>query len=1068
MVKKLRGGKAKPSLVIAYPGEWESQLTHKALGVPVYKFRPQQRGRDQIKGLQIFPRVDAVKQCVVYMNDVYARQAFTELFQAYAWKKDGHDQLTVVITRRSLGGSFGADIVHGEVLAVWRKEDGVTYTTTPESATQYDDVLDDSWLDQSSGLMAEGIWFDHKPEKQFGGGSTFRSTIRLTTEFRPEKPLGKPLSQLGVIVNEDGLVPLLFNRPYAMQYGSDQSEQRAQFEVAQRDLSESLGRKAFGRLLECLGGSTVYPAIACTLTKLHAERPPPPKMKSEDYVTEAARESFKLPGFLAPFSKLLSNLTVRQPVGRMLAGVAQDLGDLISSLLQKLLAWFRDREAAPANVIYNFAGVLDRVAHALSATRLGKLSVVLRRVAKAMAGSMTISETDTIFKTVLKALLITTTVVAERLVASTVPAALLVAGLDWLFAWLSTSDLNPVQRKSLLAVFSISAVGNVLLSRVPWVISLPAHVLYDVAVLGAVKRIYNHLRSRKTVKVNGAMQLLSDDSEVFAAASAPRIDIAPLLEAPLPYCTVSGQPVTASLLYSEMASTLTKPAHPLVGGPEGPLGNFVLTDSLSALVTACLMRYQNIGETPAHLFPNMDVAVEILLSHTQYSKPVVPFTREAVMDHGRGRWGKRKLNQYEKAFDSQETGKQPDGRSASVGGKSLETLKKREAPEAFQTTGELVQVYKGRIVYFGTPDIHVGKCLTINWALGTKGWLVNLLNRMEVTIHGWPVRLFVPVTGLASELEGRADAAVRRSELLVLVSGDDGQCRISGVGEFAVDLKSCDTTIQGPLQDRIFRFLSHHGVPQQVLEEIANYNAAPKTFKFGRNRQHKLRQELPMSINCSGNSFTTVITIVASAMAWLASLHQWDGQIETLCDTVEHGFRGLGLEPEFEAPPTINPVTRVCPVGSTTFLSQVFVPTECGGLRVTPAHGLKYCILKGPVAAAKGDQIGYALAARAQIPALQTRPTLKAMAECFQRLANPTFALLDYREWMIHEDPSWEYKTLHDNIECMSLLDEANYLSNYGISLDDIHREIEFWRDCQELPAAMMPPVLAKLSMYFY
>jgi hypothetical protein len=593
--------------------------------------------------------------------------------------------------------------------------------------------------------------------------------------------------------------------------------------------------------------------------------------------------------------------------------------------------------------------------------------------------------------------------------------------------------------------------------------------------LGVVDKLYEQLSYKKQLNAvreqlserrrehqfkDGA--LVNDDARLFESSAGPRMDVAQIKDEILPYCTIDGMPVTVNEVIWDINDTHTKPCYPLVGGPNGPLSQFVVTRSWDAFVTAGVARYKSITRTDRRLAPNMDRALANLMDLTRFRPPMRPYDIDEVMEHGKGRWGKRKQNQYKEAFEFMLTGRQFPDSSAAVDGKSHETLTFKN----LDVGGEIVSLYKGRNVFFGKPSLHVKECGVIQYSLGAKLWLIDTLNRLEFTVHGYPVRFFVPKTGKATELEQRCEDALNRGEILVLISGDDGQCRVASSWEIAVDLKSCDTTIQDLLQERIFRFLQHFGLPDNVRREIEEYNSCAKKFRFGYQKRKVLKQELPMPINCSGNSLTTVITLVASAFAWTEAFLSWNGAPETLSDTVEQAFQGLGLKAEFEAHLNTDPVTRLSPLGSTTFLSQSFITTVEGRVRAIPAHGIKNLVVKGQTQAGGDDQIGYALKARARIPALQTRPTLRRMAACFERLGSQ--APIEWEEWLKREDPSWEYKVQYDNVECISMIDEANFLSNYGVTLDDVAEECTFWEHCSELPTGHVPPVTAKMAAFFY
>jgi hypothetical protein len=221
-------------------------------------FRDQQRGLDWVKNLPL-AEPDKKARYVVCMNDVYQVEALELLFSRFATEVDGALELTIVISRLTLAADFGVDLVDGEAATVWYREGDLTYTQAVGSNSQYIDRVDCSWMDYQSGEMPfsspmQPCFFVHKPEKRMAPKSAaFVSILKLTTEVQQTLAFGFPLSDMGVVIDREGIIPILMQKGYEFEYSGTLHDRTALARQVQADLKSHYGRTVMKYLNERFG-----------------------------------------------------------------------------------------------------------------------------------------------------------------------------------------------------------------------------------------------------------------------------------------------------------------------------------------------------------------------------------------------------------------------------------------------------------------------------------------------------------------------------------------------------------------------------------------------------------------------------------------------------------------------------------------------------------------------------------------------------------------------------------------------------------------------------------------------
>jgi len=691
--------------------------------------------------------------------------------------------------------------------------------------------------------------------------------------------------------------------------------------------------------------------------------------------------------------------------------------------------------------------------------------------------------TESVWLSMIRLSIYVLTVVAERILAVDKVGALVIALCD--FAAVATTQSWLVATANL--------AGAAILALLPIWLSMPLSLIADSIFTGVVFNVYslgeralnyvrNLLRDRfprpADVRVED-FTLIEDEEDVLEEAKGPMIDIMAVpQDIPLPHVTMEGDPVTVEEILRLLPAHKPGAFYKLSANPF--LDKFRKSDSLTAALTGLLMRYANVTKTNPKVYNTALEIVNILIDWS-FVPQVIALTREEVLEHGRGRWSKAKLGLYDDAYEWLDIG-QPYLRGAAPwGGKNDELLKLKPGDPGYIDTvpdnplDDPSFIIKGRLVFYESPADHVGEENLIGWALAMKPAVIDFINAYQMKAEAYTVRMFVPRKGTPAELEWELQS-MGPYEVLQETSGDDTRMNIcdryGNAKQLAADAESCDTTIQGPLQKPIMFFLGRFGLPPSVREALLKYNGMPKTCKLKDKGKTvaKLILDLKMIINCSGNAFTTLITIVALFLVLNSFAANWDGSHEGLKPCLTTSYTDLGLKVAYESPPDEDR-NGLSPRGQATFLSTISFQTESGEIRVLPMCATKAMMIKNNSLAAKGMGLAYGLAARSAIPAFQTRPLFKAMAASMRRYAlskgfiHPEKVFDD----MVAKDSSWEYKLQYDRYaDSITVRDEMLLLEPFGVSEAMYQREMAAWNNTHEFPTKQVFPVSEIMANYHY
>jgi hypothetical protein len=661
-------------------------------------------------------------------------------------------------------------------------------------------------------------------------------------------------------------------------------------------------------------------------------------------------------------------------------------------------------------------------------------------------------------------------VIAERLASTTIVGALIVAGLDVITTIIHTGWTDGITL----------VILHGLLYALPWYVSTPLHYAWDVVTTSLALNIPDVWRTCKNkatawlTRMRGirfeAGSIIDDETELLKPFRGPRIDI---LRDPehedtvIPKITCHGDPVTVGDV-----SRASKPREPkqtilLTGNPT--LKNFEVTTGAQALVTALINRYQDIKPNTNAERKQLAEACEILVDAFTFCEAIRQWTPEEVLEHGKGRWDKGKILAYTEAFQRLASGIDSNPETAQFGGKSDELLRIRDLNLEMCAA-------KGRLVYFGSPEEHVGDENIIGWALGTKERLIQIINEHTQSFGDTTVRFFVP-TGEVSESTEKALDSINPGELLATLSGDDALFRaalpsmdptvLEALSELAGDVAKCDTTIRGPAQVAIFEVLQSIGLPWTVAEAILDYNGKAKEFVVrDGDRKAKFKMKLAEIINCSGNSFTTIITLIMVLLAFSALV--WDGNVDTLKPALATAYASIGTGIEFEEPRNMFK-NGFAPVGSCTFLAHYFPVLGDGRNISVPVSKTKSLVLKGVKLSAKGMDVTRGVAARSFDPELQIRPTHRAMADAMTRFAEANGVSREeaYGAW-VDSDSSKHYRLVNHTNKRLSFDEELDLLAQHGVTAEMMAAEIRAWEDTDVFPNNNVYPVTEVMARVHY
>jgi len=352
---------------------------------------------------------------------------------------------------------------------------------------------------------------------------------------------------------------------------------------------------------------------------------------------------------------------------------------------------------------------------------------------------------------------------------------------------------------------------------------------------------------------------------------------------------------------------------------------------------------------------------------------------------------------------------------------------------------------KCRLVFTFQPEHHIPLIFD---ALALKSVIYEIANRVEFTTKSYPLTMFIPTKGTATEMERHLDS-LPHNIICCSLSGDDGRDDLKRYGadwephinQMSCDLKSCDITL-GNLIDPILFYLLLLGLSQTNVDRARDMLLAPKVFQHevgGSNVTITLNHQM---INCSGVALTTIITVCAKMLHVLKTAQVWDGELSTYRQASTQAATDLGLEVEFEDHGSTDGWS---PMGRCSFLSSCAV-LEDGHHRVIPKSFTKALVVKGKTLQDRGRTLDYAVAQRAMIPSLLLTPYGAAISGALRRHSshNP-----------VPEVPE-PYKLNFDNIEPIRPETEFDYLRGFralsDLRYEDYLAEIDAWQTVQDFP----------------
>jgi hypothetical protein len=1074
-------------VISCYPSSWEES---KIKEVPYFDgFRDVYLLRDEVRVLQKdFRPIPQGVVPILVLNDVPMAD-LGKLYRRFQSHRKG--VVTIVWAGLSYGGRMGFDslsVQHGEKPSTfWYKADGNVYTNAIGCVTQYVDQMEHPWLDKQSGLLEEGVYFMHQP-LSLQGRAGFVSTITLTNRPQPEIPLGFPLSARGVLIDNDGFIPLIDDHRWFENYGSTPGAQASIRRTADREIEDfhGLDLREWPKLRR-----DIQEARTRTIERSIRRKPDPIPIPATRPGAEALYEASKERYSNLPAGGIIAALTTKATIPDA-ANRAWDefekssfhetilaLIEKFKEAMRKFISFFTREEQVsgdsdesfedgpwerdgpqfiPLNVVFGIgraAGKLSRFLAPKTSKFAAKLSSGLGRVSNVLQKPFRPPTEDaTLGELVSQCIALLLSAAVERVVARIHPVcAAFIAVIDAVLACVN----EDVPLTKVIAPVSI-LLGHLFLSLAPLWLSLPIHVLLDFWALwgfekigamvphivefmgGAGKKLaaaWEKIRRIFDFQVDGG-NVTNFQDEVVCAGENPRATEW-LVDGPIPHVAIDGEDISAT----DPRDLSQDPYHVAIPLIEGlGLDNVALTSGDSSTLTNALAtRYANIEKAPPTAAPAATLAWELLLRDL---KPYIPLYRalewEEFEQHMQEQgFSKVKKLAFKKAYENWQQ-ENPLMTKTLFGGKSRELLKVREDGSV-----------KTRIVHLLPPECHVPDILE---AGGLKRFFALVMPNLTILKDKWRIKFFRPQKGTSTEMSA-AMSDITRDDILVSFSGDDGHLiiHVRGLFTIAVDLKSCDTTIQTPLLKVIHSAFRTIGVSKSTLDRIEYYNSSTKVCDIRTpDGVTRVTYENQYGMNSSGTCLTTLTTDLAYLLLWYHVFSAWDGDLNRLKPQIVKSMSEFGLKPEFEEDhSTLD--NGLTPIGVQTFLSMVpYVPTH-GPKRVSvlKASYTKSLLVKGRSQQDKGFTIDFGVATRALDPILSSSPYGKAIRSALHNhvLTHPaTEAVPVISPYAIQFDS-----------ETVSEFDEFTYLARRipGLSESEYQLEMDAWREVSSFPFRAAP-----------
>jgi hypothetical protein len=1104
--------------VILNPGPYELAFTKKK-GVAATLFRHALRGDDYVKGLQVYTPKKSKDGYVGTMNDC-PMQDLEEYHRAIG----SPPRTLIYIGELSLGGQLGVDVWDGKATAFWTKrEDGTVDTWMPNCVAQYPDRIRHPKLrTHKSGHLGGNLYFTNKPDRQPSGGR-FITAVQLTTEFQPEVLLHKPISSIGVLVDDDGFVPALLNHEAIQGYDATPGGLAALMRHTYRIMDDSFGCKRLVATIQTVPGAALILNSAIRRTVSHNRAQIQcslviPHSPFEADVQASATKSFKE---LGPLAGVYESATTKRPLSKTIykafVAVKSALGaaygrlrDILLDILARVKNWFNREEApaGPANLVYHVSNFVSYIAgkaapdvadEVSGIRKLGnQVLALIGRITNLLTKQFVIGEDDSLLSLVSKLFTILGTTLLERLVSSSQIGALIVSVAECMaFVGRHGFDNNSNTENVLLglSVFT-KALVHLGLFLLPLAVSIPLHLFVDmiltsgasiaieivnrIGMVGYIKATAERIRARGERAMQRAHHFFTEDLGIYQDSQQemqPMVNQSPSPwnledDAPLTGITVDGERAPTWGALDEVLRPFIKEekrimrAVPLTMNPI--LKHATLTQSGPAtLLLAVVHRYAVIEKAGPEVRAYATEAWNILYRNIQDWPCIVPKTMEEFYEHARVMgWSASKVALYKKAFDDHLENRY-NKPTAPVAGKNKEILRIRGDLD-LHDNGSSSSV-KGRVIYPFTPRDHV-RGNAILWSLAMKEWLVGHIHDTRYKCGPYVIKFCVPKKGTASEIEQRL-SELEPFDVLELFSGDDGYTafRNKKMRTVANDLKSCDTTIQTEIQDVFKVFADVFGVPHDVLVEFSRMNECPKKAKFFAKGVPvvKIILKLFVTINCSGGFFTTMLTLFAKMLAQALTYMRWNGDLNLFREVQTKAHTDLGLKIEYEDHPSTRNGTT--PIGSDSFLGHIPFKTQEGEIRVLLKSVTKNLILKGSNPQAKGADYAFQCAARALNPELDIRPLHRAMARAMKRYAIACGVDLESaRAAYIKADPGREFRLAPDNTKRITEADELKLLENFGVTQEEYYHDMNLWDSTNHFPSQETFLVVEKMARAHY
>ena len=927
----------------------------------------------------------------------------------------------------------------------------------------------------------------------------------------PLEPMGYPLSDRGVIIDDEGMIPILRTTKWQA-FGNQPSAEitiRRQVEV---DFKSFYGKQTWTyvhgqpKLL-----AKFEHARAKTISCYNLLKTIPISLCPTNPSVESAYEAKKVYYQDIPGGQFVTAVSFKSTLPEMVARLLREICEAARKMYQYLRdKWeeYKRRNAQsepkgkeeeapeddtirgdqPLNVVWRAQGALGRISKLLRGSKHAVLQSAgnrMRQVANVLAKpfpNLSDIGDEEVFAAFAQLLLVMGTTLVERVLSLCFgDISAFIVGLVEFILICSSEETITTAALSVL----VSAAGHLLLAIMPWWLSVPAHLIYDLWATGTFDQIYRMFEQHGArgvgrlflkglreffERVKFAIGLKSENGDLSVdQCFAVDYDVVnPLLEdwqavyPPLELDIKLNDRVFTKEDYEVARTTMpnkysSKQAVPLVDLPI--LQRVALTTGhLDTLISAVALRYGTITPAPrdVHLWARSAMA-SVLQHFAPFKNSYRPYTWDEFESHMQEHnYSKSKQALYRKARR-----KFLLGIAASTGnpfsGKDRELLK--QTPAA---------VVKTRIVHLYQPDQHYPDILE---ALGIKRALKEAVPEIVIKRGKWKITYYRPLKGTTTEM-AEAMGGCNPFEIKICYSGDD-MCMVvvtkSGTWFLAADLKAADTTIQDQLLRVVHEILQWWGVSKEATDRNWEMNTGKKTASFYTDQGvQTITLQLEHAINSSGTCFTTVITDIVMQLLTHLTIQNWDGDINTLVKSLCLQAERLGLKLELEHHKgTID--NQLTPPGYCSFLSCVPIFTTSGKITVIPKSFTKRLIFKGPVQADKGLSIDFAAACRANEPALRSTPMGLAILGALRRHVQDHPVDVGLGEY----DASAAYKVAVDNEETISVEDEMEYYEHFveGFSPEMYTQEIQVWDSISEFPAKLPPgalPIFTAMAQEHY